>query len=73
MPDMTTDQLIDHFFRTEYGKAVSHLTHRFGSGNLELAEDAVQDTLVKAMQTWPYAQVPDNPTGWILKVAGRAT
>lgn len=67
---MKVDQLIDHFFRTEYGKAVSHLTSRFGTGNIELAEDAVQDTLIKAMQTWPYAQVPDNPTGWILRVAG---
>lgn len=67
---MPVDKLIDHFFRTEYGKAVSHLTNKFGSGNIELAEDAVQDTLIKAMQTWPYSQVPDNPTGWILKVAG---
>ena len=67
---MGVDQLIDHFFRTEYGKAVSHLTNRFGSGHLELAEDSVQDTLMKAMQTWPYSQVPDNPTGWILRVAG---
>lgn len=67
---MKADQLIDHFFRTEYGKAVSHLTNRFGSGNLELAEDSVQDTLMKAMQTWPYSQVPDNPTGWIIRVAG---
>ncbi len=67
---MGVENLIDHFFRTEYGKAVAHLTNRFGSGNLELAEDAVQDTLIKAMQTWPYAQVPDNPTGWILRVAG---
>ncbi len=70
MPEMNANQLIDHFFRTEYGKAVSHLTNRFGSGHLELAEDSVQDTLVKAMQTWPFGQVPDNPTGWILRVAG---
>ncbi|GAB4236534.1 MAG: sigma-70 family RNA polymerase sigma factor [Ekhidna sp.] len=67
---MQTQQLVDHFFRTEYGKAVSHLTSRFGSIHLELAEDSVQEALIKAMQTWPYAQVPDNPTGWILRVAG---
>lgn len=70
MSEMNANQLIDHFFRTEYGKAVSHLTNRFGSGHLELAEDSVQDTLVKAMQTWPFGQVPENPTGWILRVAG---
>jgi len=63
-------QLVDHFFRTEYGKAVSHLTSRFGSKNLELAEDSVQEALVKEMQTWPYSEIPQNPTGWILRVAG---
>jgi len=66
---MQTPQLVDHFFRTEYGKAVSHLTNKFGSKNLELAEDSVQDALIKAMQTWPYAEIPQNPTGWILRVA----
>ncbi len=67
---MQTKKVVDHFFRSEYGKAVSHLTHRFGLRHLELAEDAVQEALIKAMQTWPYAQIPDNPTGWILRVAG---
>lgn len=66
---METANLVDHFFRNEYGKAVSHLTNKFGSANLELAEDSVQDTLIKAMQTWPYSDVPENPTGWILRVA----
>ena len=66
---MQTSQLVDHFFRTEYGKAVSHLTSKFGASNLELAEDSVQEALIKAMQTWPYSQIPDNPTGWILRVA----
>ncbi|MEQ8904780.1 sigma-70 family RNA polymerase sigma factor [Ekhidna sp.] len=66
---MKTSQLVDHFFRTEYGKAVSHLTSKFGASNLELAEDSVQEALIKAMQTWPYSQIPDNPTGWILRVA----
>jgi RNA polymerase sigma factor (sigma-70 family) len=67
---MEAKKLVDHFFRTEYGKAVSHLTNKFGSINLELAEDAVQEALIKAMQVWPYSQIPDNPTGWILRVAG---
>ncbi|WP_420577521.1 RNA polymerase sigma factor [Ekhidna sp.] len=66
---MQTSQLVDHFFRTEYGKAVSYLTSKFGASNLELAEDSVQESLIKAMQTWPYSQIPDNPTGWILRVA----
>lgn len=66
---MNSKQLVDHFFRTEYGKVVSHLTSKFGSIHLELAEDSVQEALMKAMQIWSYAQVPNNPSGWILQVA----
>lgn len=67
---MEAAKQVDHFFRTEYGKAVSHLTNKFGFIHLELAEDAVQEALIKAMQVWPYSQIPGNPTGWILRVAG---
>ena len=66
---METSALVDHFFRTEYGKAVSFLTAKFGGTHIELAEDSVQEALIKAMQTWPYSQIPENPTGWILRVA----
>lgn len=61
--------LVDHFFRNEFSKAVAFLTNKYGAGILELAEDAVQEALFKAMQSWPYKSVPDNPTGWIIKVA----
>jgi len=43
---MEAQKLVDHFFRTEYGKAVSHLTSKFGSVHLELAEDSVQEALI---------------------------
>lgn len=68
MSDQVT-HLVDHFFREEYGKAVSYLTAKYGSGNLELAEDSVQEALYKAMKSWPYSQIPANPTGWIITVA----
>ncbi|MEP0368514.1 MAG: sigma-70 family RNA polymerase sigma factor [Cyclobacteriaceae bacterium] len=61
--------LVDHFFRNEFGKAVAVLTNKYGSDMLELAEDAVQEALYKAMQTWPFQTLPDNPTGWIIRVA----
>jgi len=61
--------LVDHFFREEYGKAVSYLTSKYGFNNLELAEDSVQEALYKAMKSWPYGQIPNNPTGWIITVA----
>lgn len=60
---------IEHLFRTEYGKVVALLTHKFGTSYLEQIEDAAQDTFVKAMQVWAYQSIPDNPTGWLYRVA----
>lgn len=48
---------------------VAWLTRVFGSEHLELAEEVVQDALVKALQQWPYSGVPDNPGGWLQRVA----
>ncbi|MFY0650835.1 MAG: sigma-70 family RNA polymerase sigma factor [Cyclobacteriaceae bacterium] len=63
------NSLIDHYFREEYGKVVSFLTSKYGTQHLELVEDSVQEALIKAVQTWPYAKAPSNPSGWIVKVA----
>ena len=48
---------------------VASLTRFFGSRHLELAEDVVQDTLLKAMHEWPYKGIPDDPTAWLHRVA----
>ena len=48
------------------------LTRQLGSHRLSLAEDAVQDALVRALATWPLGGVPDNPTAWLYQVARRA-
>lgn len=60
---------MDHLFRREFGRMVAILTRRFGTAHLHLAEDVVQDALVKAMETWPFTGVPPNPTAWILTTA----
>lgn len=60
---------ITHLFRHEYGKIIAVLTNKFGTAHIENIEDAVQDTLLKAMQVWGYKNIPDNPTAWILRVA----
>ncbi len=60
---------IDHVFRYEYGKLVSVLTKTFGTSNIELAEDVVQEAMLEALNKWAYNGVPDNPVGWIYKVA----
>ncbi|MFG1871059.1 RNA polymerase sigma factor [Micromonospora arborensis] len=41
------------------------------TGNVDLAEDATQDAVLRALQTWPRDGVPDNPRGWLLAVARR--
>src|SRR5215470_10549714 len=61
--------LVDHLFRREAGKMVSYLSRLFGLGRLDLAEDVVQDTLCRALETWPIHGVPDNPSAWLMRVA----
>lgn len=61
--------LVEHLFRRESGKLTAALTRFFGSAHLELAEDVVQDTLLKAMREWPFRGVPDDPVAWLHRVA----
>lgn len=60
---------IDHLYRYEYGKLVSVLTKTFGTSNIDLAEDVVQEAMLEALNAWTFVGVPDNPVGWIYKVA----
>ncbi|SNZ00569.1 RNA polymerase sigma factor [Flagellimonas pacifica] len=60
---------IDHLFRHEYGKLIAVMTKAFGVPNIDLAEDVVQEAMIEALNKWTYHGVPDNPVGWIYKVA----
>lgn len=60
---------LDHLFRRESGRIVAYLTRLLGSNHLDLAENVVQEALVKAIQTWALKGIPDNPSGWIMQVA----
>jgi RNA polymerase sigma-70 factor (ECF subfamily) len=62
-------QLVDHLFRREAGRMVAVLTRLLGTEHLGLAEDVVQEALIKALRTWPFRGVPDNPGGWLMQVA----
>ena len=66
---LQVNQLVDHLFRHESGKMVASLTRFLGSSHLELAEDVVQESLLKAAQQWPFSGVPENPTAWLWRVA----
>src|SRR5262245_42119219 len=52
---------------------VSTLTRIFGLDNIDLAEDVVQDAMLKALQQWSYGTIPANPSGWIMQVAKNRT
>jgi RNA polymerase sigma-70 factor (ECF subfamily) len=68
-PPGEVTQVVEHFFRHESGKMISTLTRIFGIEHLNRAEDVVQETLAKALQTWPYYGIPKNPSAWITQVA----
>ncbi|NGY60051.1 RNA polymerase sigma factor [Lentzea sp. NEAU-D13] len=59
--------MIEEIFRAEYGRAVSVLTRVLG--DLDLAEEAVQDAFTTAAEQWPVKGVPPAPAGWIITTA----
>lgn len=70
MTDQTEiNKLVDHLFRHHSGKMVAVLTRIFGSENLYLAEDVVQESLIEAIKLWAYKGIPDNPSAWLFIVA----
>jgi RNA polymerase sigma factor (sigma-70 family) len=64
-------RLTEHLFRHESGKLVSVLTGIFGLDRLQMAEDVVQEALVRALQVWPYDGIPNNPPAWLMQTAKR--
>ncbi len=60
-------QDIEHVFREEWGRAVGILTRVLG--DLELAEDAVQDAFATALERWPGEGLPRTPGAWIVTTA----
>jgi RNA polymerase sigma factor (sigma-70 family) len=64
-----TRQLADHLFRREAGRMVSSLLRILGVRHLALAEDAVQDALVRALETWKFGRVPEDPAAWLTTAA----
>jgi RNA polymerase sigma-70 factor (ECF subfamily) len=64
-----TGELIDHLFRHQAGRMICTLTRIFGPRHLQLAEDVVQEALVKALELWPHRGVPGNPSAWLIEVA----
>ena len=60
---------MDQLFRTAAGRIVAILTRQLGPEHLDLIEDAVQDAVLRALETWPFRGQPANPAGWLMQVA----
>jgi RNA polymerase sigma-70 factor (ECF subfamily) len=58
---------VERAFRAEYGRAVAVLTRVFG--DIDIAEDAVQDAFAEAARRWPRDGRPPSPAGWIITTA----
>jgi RNA polymerase sigma-70 factor, ECF subfamily len=58
---------IERAFRAEHGRAVAILVRHFG--DIDVAEEAVQEAFIAALERWPSAGVPASPVGWIITTA----
>ena len=69
MTDLSIDPraVVDRLFRDEQGRAVATLIRVLG--DFDLAEEAVQEAFITALETWPARGVPDNPGAWITTTA----
>lgn len=66
---MDNKELIPNLFRTEYSKMVAVLCKTYGLTHIEIAEDVVGETFLKAAETWGVKGIPENPTAWLYQVA----
>jgi RNA polymerase sigma-70 factor (ECF subfamily) len=66
VPTVTLPE-IERVFREQYGRAVAVLARVFG--DIDIAEDAVQDAFATAVARWPEDDVPPAPAGWIITTA----
>jgi RNA polymerase sigma-70 factor, ECF subfamily len=64
---LTTVAEIEWIFRAEYGRAVAVLVRAFG--DIDVAEEAVQEAFTTAVSLWPSAGLPPSPAGWIITTA----
>jgi RNA polymerase sigma-70 factor, ECF subfamily len=62
-----SDSEIERVFRQQYGRAVAVLVRVFG--DIDVAEEAVQDAFTTAVASWPDSGVPPAPAGWIITTA----
>lgn len=62
-----TAREIERLFRAEHGRAIAVLVRSFG--DIDVAEEAVQDAFAAAVERWPARGLPPSPVGWIIATA----
>ena len=67
MTPAVTREIVDRLFREDSGRAVATLIRV--TGDFELAEEAVQDAFIAALETWPERGIPERPGAWITTTA----
>jgi RNA polymerase sigma-70 factor (ECF subfamily) len=72
IPRQEAGVLLEHLFRHQSGRVVAHLARVLGPARLDLAEESMQEAMLRALQVWPYQGVPDNAAGWLYRVAHNA-
>src|SRR5689334_2802129 len=63
---------LEERFRASHGRLIAALTRRFGVQRFETIENAVQDAYLRALERWAVDGVPDEPEGWLVRVAHNA-
>jgi RNA polymerase sigma-70 factor (ECF subfamily) len=66
---MTAAEQVEKIFREEHGRVLAALISQFE--DFDLAEDALQDALVNALERWEVNGIPNNPGAWLTTVARR--
>ncbi|MFF3825360.1 RNA polymerase sigma factor [Streptomyces griseus] len=67
--DRRTDVTVEELLRRHAPQVLGALVRRYG--HFDQAEDSVQEALIAAAGQWPRDGVPDNPRGWLIRVASR--
>ena len=63
------DEQLSEIFKSEYSNLIAVLSNYYGVADLQLAEDIVSDTFLKALKTWSHKGIPEYPKAWLRKVA----
>ena len=67
--DARAPALVENLFRHESGRMLAALVRILGVHNFDLAEDVVQETLLRALDGWRYGRIPANPAAWLMLTA----